>query len=44
MVQILEDYELDGLYNDWGYVPNAEKRIKEPAQDEVVAFRGNASV
>jgi hypothetical protein len=38
MVQILEDYELDGLYNDWGYIPNAEKRIKEPAPDEVVAF------
>ena len=39
MVQILEDYELDGLYNDWGYVPNATKRIKEPARDEMVAFR-----
>lgn len=39
MVRILEDYELDGLYNDWGYVPNAEKQIKEPAQDEVVAFQ-----
>jgi len=39
MVQILDDYELDGLYNDWGYVPNAEKRIKEPAQDEIVAFQ-----
>ena len=38
MVQILEDYELDGLYNDWGYVPNARKQIKEPAQDEMVAF------
>lgn len=38
MVQILEDYELDGLYNDWGYVPNADKHIKEPAQDEVIAF------
>ena len=38
MVQILEDYELDGLYNDWGYVPNAEKQIKEPAQDEMVVF------
>ncbi|HUT95335.1 MAG TPA: hypothetical protein VMY37_38125, partial [Thermoguttaceae bacterium] len=38
MVQILEDYELDGLYNDWGYVPNAEKRIKEPARDEMVVF------
>ena len=39
MVRILEDYELDGLYNDWGYVPNAEKRIKEPAKDEIVAFQ-----
>ena len=39
MLQILEDYELDGLYNDWGYVPNAEKRIKTPAPDELVAFR-----
>lgn len=39
MVQILEDYELDGLYNDWGYVPNAEKRAKQPAQDEIVAFQ-----
>ncbi len=38
MLQILDDYELDGLYNDWGYVPNAEKQIKEPAPDEVVAF------
>ncbi len=38
MIQILEDYELDGLYNDWGYVPNAEKRIKELAPDEVAAF------
>jgi hypothetical protein len=38
MVQILEDYELDGLYNDWGYVPNATKRTKVPAKDEVVAF------
>jgi hypothetical protein len=38
MVRILEDYELDGLYNDWGYVPNAEKQIKQPARDEIVAF------
>ena len=38
MLQILEDYELDGLYNDWGYVPNAQKQIKEPAPDEVIAF------
>lgn len=39
MVQILEDYELDGLYNDWGYIPNAEKRATGPAQDDVVAFQ-----
>jgi hypothetical protein len=38
MLQILEDYEVDGLYNDWGYVPNYEKRITEPAADEIVAF------
>ncbi len=38
MFQILEDYRVDGLYNDWGYVPNAEKRIKEPAEDEIAAF------
>lgn len=38
MVQILEDYELDGLYNDWGYIPNAHKRAKGPAPDDVIAF------
>ncbi len=38
MLRILEDYELDGLYNDWGYVPNSDKKIKTPAQDEVAAF------
>jgi hypothetical protein len=38
MIQILEDYEVDGLYNDWGYVPNAERQIKENAPDEIVAF------
>lgn len=38
MLQILEDYEVDGLYNDWGYVSNKEKRIKEPANDEMAAF------
>ena len=42
MLQILEDYELDGLYNDWGYVPNAQKQIKEPAPDEVIAFEETA--
>jgi hypothetical protein len=39
MMRILEDYELDGLYNDWGYIPNKEKRFHEPAEDEAVAFR-----
>jgi hypothetical protein len=39
MLRILDDYELDGLYNDWGYVPNAGKRIKQPAADEVAAFQ-----
>ena len=38
MLQILEDYEVDGLYNDWGYIPNAQKRAKGPADDDVVAF------
>ncbi|MBN2292119.1 MAG: twin-arginine translocation signal domain-containing protein [Pirellulales bacterium] len=38
MLQILEDYELDGLYNDWGYVPNSQKRIKQPAKDEMLVF------
>ncbi len=38
MVQILEDYELDGLYNDWGYVRNAERRATGNAPDEVAAF------
>ncbi|MFZ2642441.1 MAG: hypothetical protein WA117_15705 [Verrucomicrobiia bacterium] len=38
MLQILEDYEIDGLYNDWGYVPNASKKIKAPAEDDVAAF------
>ena len=44
MLQILEDYELDGLYNDWGYVPNAEKRIKEPAPDEMAVFEETPQV
>lgn len=38
MVRILDDYGVDGLYNDWGYVPNADKKIKELARDEVAAF------
>ncbi|NOX54975.1 MAG: hypothetical protein GXP27_11175, partial [Planctomycetes bacterium] len=38
LLRILDDYELDGLYNDWGYIPNSQKRAKQPAEDEVVAF------
>jgi hypothetical protein len=38
MMRILDDYGVDGLYNDWGYVSNFEKTIKAPAQDEVAAF------
>jgi len=38
MLSILDEYGVDGLYNDWGYVPNAGKRIKELAKDEMVAF------
>ena len=44
MVQILEDYELDGLYNDWGYVPNAQKQIKELAAGRNRRVRGDAAV
>lgn len=39
MLQILEDYQLDGLYNDWGYVANAEKQVHQLAPDEVPAFQ-----
>ncbi len=38
MIQILEDYELDGLYNDWGYVPNADRPARQLAKDAVAAF------
>ena len=38
MVRILDDFEVDGLYNDWGYVPNAMKGQQQRAQDEVAAF------
>ena len=38
MVRILDDFEVDGLYNDWGYVPNAMKGQQERAKDEVAAF------
>uniref|UniRef100_UPI0013EAA663 hypothetical protein n=1 Tax=Aquisphaera insulae TaxID=2712864 RepID=UPI0013EAA663 len=38
MLRILDDYEVDGLYNDWGYIPNADRKITAPAPDAVDAF------
>jgi hypothetical protein len=39
MMRILDDFELDGLYNDWGYVPNLNKPPQRAlAPDEVPAF------
>ena len=39
MVRILDEFDVDGLYNDWGYVPNAMKpKQQEPAKDEMTAF------
>lgn len=37
-VRLLDDYGLDGLYDDWGYIPNAKKRATTLAKDEVPAF------
>jgi len=36
--RILDDYGLDGLYNDWGYLPNKQGRPAKPTKDEVPAF------
>lgn len=37
-VGILEEYpECDGLYNDWGYIPNHQRPYR-PAKDDVDAF------
>ncbi len=39
VVRILDEYAVDGIYNDWGYVPNASKPPQQaPAKDEVLAF------
>jgi hypothetical protein len=42
IVRILDEFEVDGLYNDWGYVPNAARQHQELAQDEVPAFEETA--
>ena len=44
MLQILEDYELDGLYNDWGYVPNAAEADQGTGPGRSGRLRGNAPV
>lgn len=38
IARILDEYDLDGIYIDGGYVANARKRLLTPAEDEVVAF------
>jgi len=44
MMRILDEYDVDGLYNDWGYVPNAQKTPQQrtPAKDEVPTFEESA--
>ena len=42
MLKIIEDYGVDGLYNDWGYRPNAQKTIKTLAKDEMPVFKETA--
>ncbi len=38
IVRILDEYELDGIYIDGGYVQNYRKTLPTPAKDEVPAF------
>jgi hypothetical protein len=42
MLHILDEFGVDGLYNDWGYVPNAMKGPQAPAGDEIAAFEETA--
>ena len=37
-VRLLDDFGLDGLYDDWGYLPEHRLPPEDPAQDEVLAF------
>jgi hypothetical protein len=39
VLRLLEDYGADGLYDDCGYVINANKRLLTPTADEVMAFK-----
>ncbi len=36
-LRVLDDYDLDGLFNDWGYIPLYNHRYS-PTKDEVLAF------
>ena len=38
LLRVLDDFGADGIYIDGGYVWNAAKRLRTPAEDEVVAF------
>ncbi len=38
VVRILDEYGVDGIYNDWGYTPNMWKSSRELAKDEAPAF------
>jgi hypothetical protein len=42
LVKILDDYELDGIYIDGGYVQNLRKTLTTPTKDEVIAFEETA--
>jgi len=38
IMEVLDDYGLDGIYNDCGYVTNSQKSNAPPTSDEVLAF------
>lgn len=42
IARILDEYKVDGIYDDWGYLPNAhparQKKYKDPAKDDLLAF------
>jgi hypothetical protein len=42
VVRLLDDYGLDGLYDDWGYIPHGQGRVATLAKDEVPAFEESA--
>jgi hypothetical protein len=38
IMQVMDEYGLDGIYNDGGYVANSYNRPLPPTKDEVLAF------